>query len=132
MRCAVDSDGQNVGLRVQPTRESASARCSLKDSLDRMILRKGSSVSMSRENESLNWKHQRLDAQEQGVHKPDGIHPVQDQPPCGAHFRGGGQEFMVAAVGIHDATAARDYPLEAAVVERLEEDQDGSRSCNLL
>ena len=55
---------------------------------------------MSRENESLDWKHQRLDPQEQGVHEPDGIHPVQNQTFCGAHVGGGGQEFVVAAVGI--------------------------------
>ena len=30
---------------------------------------------MSRENESLDWKHQGLDPQEQGMHEPDGIHP---------------------------------------------------------
>jgi|1185.fasta_scaffold40360_3 hypothetical protein len=58
---------------------------------------------MSRENESLDWKHQRLDPQEQGVDEADGTHPVQNETPCRAHVRGGGQEFVVAAVCVDDA-----------------------------
>ena len=52
-------------------------------------------VSVSGEDGTLNRKDERLDPQEQGVHEPDGIHPVQNQTLCGAHVRGGGQELMV-------------------------------------
>jgi hypothetical protein len=62
------------------------------------------------------------------VDEPDGIHPVQNQTPCRAHVRRGGHEFVVAGVGIHDAAASRDHPIEPVVIERLEEDEDGSRS----
>ena len=39
---------------------------------------------------------------------------------------------MSSAVGIDDAAAARDHPIEPAVIERLEEDEDGSRPRHLL
>ena len=58
----------------------------------------------------LNRKDERLDPQEQGVHEPDGIHPVQNQTLCGAHVRGGGQELVVAAVGVDDGNTRDDPP----------------------
>ena len=76
----------------------------------------------------LDRKDECLDPQEQGVHEPDGIHPVQNQTPCGAHVRGGGQELVVAAVGVDDAAAARGHVIEPAGIEGLEEDEDASRS----
>ena len=36
-------------------------------------------VSMPGEDETLDRKDERLNPQEQGMHEPDGIHPVQDQ-----------------------------------------------------
>jgi hypothetical protein len=49
--------------------------------------------------------HQRLDAQDDGVHESDGIHRVQGKALQGADLAGGDQ-VVVAAVGIGDARAA--------------------------
>ena len=51
-------------------------------------LRCSGNASMSGEDEALDWKHQRLHPQQHGVDDSDGIHPVQNQTPRGAHVLG--------------------------------------------
>ena len=88
-------------------------------------------ASMPAEHKSLDRKHQRLDPQDHGVDEADSIDRVKSKAPRRADIPGGDQ-VVVAGIGVGDATAAGRHAFEPALVERLQEDQDGSRLGHLL
>lgn len=58
--------------------------------------------SVSAEDEGLDRQHLRLDAQQQGMHQPDRIHPMQDDAPEGAGILRC-YHVVVAGIGVGDA-----------------------------
>ena len=61
---------------------------------------------MPAEHESLDRKHQRLDAQDHGMHEPDGIDRMENETPRGADVLRG-DHIVVAGIGVGNAAAAR-------------------------
>src|SRR5579859_3711350 len=75
--------------------------------------------SMSAEYQSLEWQDERLDSQQQGVHKREPVHGVQRQAAQRSGL-GGDNLVVVARVGVGNAaTAGRDV-VEARLVQRFE------------
>src|ERR1700737_5502125 len=65
------------------------------------------------------------------MHQPDGVDGVQPKTLRRAELAGRNQ-FMVAGIGVDNATAAGGYSLQTALVEGLEERKDRSRFCQVL
>src|ERR1043166_8462328 len=92
--------------------------------------REGNDGSMSAEHERLEWKHKRLQSQNQSMDQTKGIHDVKHQAPhSGGVF--GNDHIMIAGIGIGDAAAARSYAIQATLVERLKKHKKSARPRHL-
>ena len=75
---------------------------------------------MPGKDKNLHWQDKRLDAKEQGVHKPHGIDQVIKQP-LGSAETLVIQLVMIAGISIRNALAAGRYIVGLTGVERLHE-----------
>src|SRR5438093_12897254 len=87
--------------------------------------------SVSAEHEDLEGQHQRLEAQNQSVHKCERVNNMKSDPPSGAGIFCD-DRVMVAGIGISDATAPGRYIVDPTLVERLEKRQECAGARHLL
>ena len=83
-------------------------------------------ASVPGKHQGLDRQQQRLDAQDHGVNERHGVDHVQREPSARADVLRL-QQLVIVAVGVGDAAAAGRNVLQSALVERLQEDQDGAR-----
>ena len=86
---------------------------------------------MSAKHEGLNGQQQRLDLKKHGVHESNCIDQVEAGTPEEADILRG-QEFVVAGVGVCNATTARCHALEPPFVKGFEKGQDCPRARHRL
>src|SRR5262245_2966843 len=113
-------------LRSKAAAEPAVATVTTSRSAARATLaEKNSSCfpSMPAQHQRLDRQQQRLDAQQECMHKRGCIDHVQGNALQRAGLRVR-DHVVIAGVGVDDATRARCHAFEAALVERLEKDED--------
>lgn len=86
---------------------------------------------MSRTDEDLDGKHQRLKPQDHGMHDADRIYGVQHQPLRSSQ-PGVMKQGMIVSVGIGQTATSRGYPIKATLVEGLQVDCEGPWPGDLL
>jgi hypothetical protein len=83
------------------------------------------------QHQRLDWKQQGLDAQQHRVHDTDGVDGMQHQTLECARLLCSNL-IMVAGVGVDHATASGRHAIKAALIDRLQERENGAGSLHLL
>ena len=86
---------------------------------------------MAAEYEVLEWKHQRLEPQNQCMHERQRVHDMKSEGPKKTGVFGD-DRIVVVGIGVGDAAAAGRHSLEPPTVQGLKGHQERTRASHLL